>query len=142
VVTFELACKLRRALKSECCNLQIYDNGNNQCELWDIYESIWRPFGELLVEMESNGFHIDSGYLHELEEQSTTEKQKYIDQFLKWAEDVTGDPNIRYINTQSKTQLGYLFFGDDKDEVTIKYGAAARKANPDLGKTFLLPVKS
>ena len=90
--------------------------------------------------METNGFHIDSRYLEELESTSSAEKQRYIDEFLKWAQDITGDPNIKYMNTQSKVQLGYLFFGDDKDEVLIKIGKAARSANPDLPKTFLLPV--
>ena len=125
----------------EPCNLQIYEN--ESCKLWNVYEAIWRPFGELLVEMESNGFHIDSEYLSGLETESTTQKQEYLDEFVKWAEDVTDDPNVRYMNHQSRVQLGYLFFGDEKDEVIIKYGKAAREANPELkGKTFLIPVKS
>ena len=129
-------------MNEDLYNLQIYDKKHNDCKLWNIYESIWRPFGELLVEMESNGFHINSEYLHNLETTSTTKKQEHIDEFLKWAEDITQDPNVKYINTQSKTQLGYLFFGDEKDEIKIKYGKSARKENPELAKTksFLIPV--
>ena len=141
MVTFELACKLKQLLLDKSCELQIYDK-SELCNLWNIYESIWRPFGQLLVEMESNGFHIDAEYLKKLETESVQEKTEYLDEFVKWAEYITNDPNMKYINPQSRVQLGYFFFGDDKDEVVINYGSKAMKENPELKakKSFHLSV--
>eukprot|EP01084_Bolivina_argentea_P180016 311010_1 len=138
VVTFELACKMKELLLSELCILQLYDT-ENECKLWNIYESIWRPFGELLVEIESNGFYIDLKYLQKLEKNSIAEREKYIQQFKEWAINVTGDNNLKYMNCQSKVQLGYLFFGDDKDEISIKITKKTRAIDSDAPQSFLLP---
>ena len=137
-MTFELCCKLKQHLSEQNCRLRLYDPPQS-CTLWDIYKSIWRPFGALLVEMESNGMHIDLDYLHRLEEEAVNDKQKNIETFIKWAEMVTNDPNVKYINCGSKVQLGYLFFGDENDEVIIKTGAAMRKTDGTIPKAFKLP---
>lgn len=27
--------------------------------LWDFYQEVWKPFGELLTDMEQEGFYVD-----------------------------------------------------------------------------------
>ena len=49
-----------------------------------LYQKYWRPFGELLTEMENNGFRIDADYLRKCELTAHKECQEAKDTFLKW----------------------------------------------------------
>eukprot|EP01083_Nonionella_stella_P049282 131376_1 len=139
VVTFELACALRQELSTQKCELKMYPAGVS-CAGWDIYKAIWRPFGELLVQMEATGFHIDAQYLKGLQEKGVTQRAEFIKQFQSWAKKVTGDPNIEYMNCQSKVQLGYLFFGDEKDDVQLKMAPRFLRENKELPRQFPMPM--
>lgn len=102
---------------------------------------MWRPLGCLLVEMESSGFQIDRSFLSQKEAESKQRRQAQMERVRQWVAGRTQDDAAKLINFQSKQQMAFLFFGDDGDEVEVKVPAAARRLDPKLPATFLLPVR-
>ena len=77
--------------------------------MYDFYEEYWRPFGVLLVQMESEGMLVDRTHLLEIEKLAITEKQIASDKFRKWASKYC--PDAKYMNVGSDAQIRQLFFG-------------------------------
>lgn len=105
-------------------------DGDCKGTMYDFYEKYWRPFGFLLVKMESEGMLVDRTHLSKMEEIAKTEQHKAADRFRKWASKYC--PDAKYMNVGSDTQIRQLFFGgtsNRKDEAEIL---------PDK-KTFKLP---
>lgn len=84
-------------------------NGDCKGTMYDFYEKYWRPFGFLLVKMESEGMLVDRTHLSKIEEIAKTEQQKAADRFRKWASKYC--PDAKYMNVGSDTQIRQLFFG-------------------------------
>ncbi|XP_066325911.1 DNA polymerase I A, chloroplastic-like isoform X2 [Miscanthus floridulus] len=77
--------------------------------MYDFYEQYWRPFGALLVKMETEGMLVDRGYLSEIEKAAIAERQLAADKFRKWASKYC--PDAKSMNVNSDTQIRQLLFG-------------------------------
>ena len=51
---------------------------------YNLYLKYWRPFGEVLTDMERYGIKIDLPYLKDLQIQAENDKNKYEQKFLNW----------------------------------------------------------
>lgn len=86
--------------------------------MFEFYEKYWRPFGELLVKMETEGILVDCKYLAEIEKVANVEQQVAGNRFRTWASKHC--PDAKYMNVRSDAQLRQLFFGN-----------TANRYNPD-----------
>ncbi|RLN03852.1 hypothetical protein C2845_PM13G04650 [Panicum miliaceum] len=77
--------------------------------MYDFYEEYWRPFGALLVKMETEGMLVDRGYLSEIEKAAIAEREVAANKFRKWASKYC--PDAKYMNVNSDTQIRQLLFG-------------------------------
>ncbi|KAJ4975247.1 hypothetical protein NE237_000353 [Protea cynaroides] len=77
--------------------------------MYDFYEKYWRPFCEILVQMETEGMLVDRASLAEMEKLATREKEIAADRFRKWASRYC--PDAIDMNVGSDAQLRQLFFG-------------------------------
>ena len=70
VATYELYQKLQCKLKQMACEMDPAVKASlrrvGDLSQWNLYESFWQPFGELLTDMEKEGFLVDRcfPYLH------------------------------------------------------------------------------
>ncbi|TVU23027.1 hypothetical protein EJB05_32756, partial [Eragrostis curvula] len=88
-------------------------DGYSRGTMYDFYEQYWRPFGALLVKMETEGMLVDRGYLSEIEKVAVAEQQLASDKFRKWASKYC--PDAKYMNVKSDIQIRQLFFGGIKN---------------------------
>ncbi|KAF5178143.1 Dna polymerase i a protein [Thalictrum thalictroides] len=77
--------------------------------MYDFYDKYWRPFGELLVKMETEGMLVDREYLAEIQKVATLEQQRAASRFRRWAARYC--PDAMHMNVGSDIQLRQLFFG-------------------------------
>ncbi|KAL8098613.1 hypothetical protein AgCh_031398 [Apium graveolens] len=91
-------------------------NGVKEGSMFTFYEKYWRPFGELLVNLETQGMLVDRAYLAEIEKVAIAEQQIAADRFRNWASKHC--PDARYMNVGSDTQLRQLFFGGTANRKT------------------------
>ncbi|KAK7305074.1 hypothetical protein VNO77_42973 [Canavalia gladiata] len=77
--------------------------------MYDFYLEYWRPFGELLVKMESQGMLVDQLYLKGIEKVAKAEQEAAVYRFRKWASKYC--PDAKYMNVGSDAQLRVLLFG-------------------------------
>ncbi|XP_042509273.1 DNA polymerase I A, chloroplastic/mitochondrial-like [Macadamia integrifolia] len=105
ISTLKLFESLQEKLKKEEWNF----DGIRRETMYDFYVEYWRPFGEILVQMETEGMLVDRAYLAEMEKLATVEKEIAADRFRKWASRYC--PDAIYMNVGSDTQLRQLFFG-------------------------------
>ncbi|XP_052107651.1 DNA polymerase I A, chloroplastic/mitochondrial isoform X6 [Arachis duranensis] len=77
--------------------------------MYDFYNEFWRPFGELLVTMESEGMLVDRAYLADIEKVAIAEQDIAANRFRKWA--CKYCPDAKYMNVGSDLQLRQLLFG-------------------------------
>ncbi|XP_054797248.1 DNA polymerase I B, chloroplastic/mitochondrial isoform X2 [Prosopis cineraria] len=82
---------------------------DSEKSMYDFYEEYWRPFGELLVQMESEGMLVDRVYLAEIEKVAKAEQEVAVNRFRKWASRYC--PDAKYMNVGSDAQLRQLLFG-------------------------------
>lgn len=106
ISTFKLFDNLKAKLELEPWTLDDIARGT----MYDFYEEYWRPFGVLLVQMESEGMLVDRSYLLKIEKLAITEKQIASNKFRKWASKYC--PDAMYMNVGSDAQIRQLFFGD------------------------------
>ncbi|GMH14418.1 hypothetical protein Nepgr_016259 [Nepenthes gracilis] len=101
--------KLYESLKCSLSTMPWKINGEIKGSMLNFYETYWRPFGELLVQMETEGILVDRGYLREAEKVAIAEKEAAADRFRNWASRYC--PDAKYMNVGSDMQLRQLFFG-------------------------------
>ncbi|OIW16338.1 hypothetical protein TanjilG_19054 [Lupinus angustifolius] len=77
--------------------------------MYNFYTEYWRPFGELLVIMESEGMLVDRPYLENIEKVAKAEQEIAATRFRKWA--CKYCPDAKYMNVGSDLQLRQLLFG-------------------------------
>lgn len=77
--------------------------------MYDFYNEYWRPFGEILVQMEAEGMLVDRSYLADIEKVAKVEQEIAEDRFRKWA--CRYCPDAKYMNIGSEIQLRQLLFG-------------------------------
>jgi len=86
-------------------------NWSDDQTLFDFYNLYWRPFGEMLVDMERAGIYIrKSNYLPELEKRAEKDMENATKNFLDWA--AKFHPDHQYMNINSTAQKRQLFFGE------------------------------
>eukprot|EP00252_Welwitschia_mirabilis_P006943 TRINITY_DN178_c0_g1_i2.p1 TRINITY_DN178_c0_g1~~TRINITY_DN178_c0_g1_i2.p1 ORF type:complete len:981 (+),score=220.02 TRINITY_DN178_c0_g1_i2:668-3610(+) len=73
------------------------------------YEEYWRPFGELLIEMERIGMQVDRNHLAEIEKIAVKEQEISAQRFRYWAKSYSED--AEYMNVRSDSQVRQLLFG-------------------------------
>ncbi|XP_027369033.1 DNA polymerase I A, chloroplastic/mitochondrial-like isoform X2 [Abrus precatorius] len=103
--------KLYESLKSHLSDMPwkfdgVPVSGKN---MYDFYNEYWRPFGELLVMMESEGMLVDRAYLQDIEKVAMAEQEVAANRFRKWASRYC--PDAKYMNVGSDLQLRQLLFG-------------------------------
>jgi DNA polymerase-1 len=98
--------------------------------LWDIYSHVWRPFGNLLTDLEAHGVAVDVNHLAEAEKQATEEEAKSKAIFKEWA--ASKVPDAMYMNVGSSSQVVQLLFGGAKNRNKDKPGVP-------LTRTFKVP---
>ncbi|KAL7103475.1 hypothetical protein ACP275_08G181800 [Erythranthe tilingii] len=84
-------------------------DGNFKGSMFDNYQRYLRPFGELLVKLETEGMLVDRSYLAGIEKVAKAEQQIAADRFRKWASKYC--PDAKHMNVGSDTQLRQIFFG-------------------------------
>ncbi|KAJ7960733.1 DNA polymerase I [Quillaja saponaria] len=77
--------------------------------MFNFYERYWCPFGELLIQMESEGMLVDRAYLADIEKVAKAEQEVAGNRFRKWASRYC--PDAKYMNVGSDAQLRQLLFG-------------------------------
>lgn len=101
--------RLYQSLKSKLSKMEWKLDGVKKGNMFNFYEKYWRPFGELLVSMETEGMLVDRKYLAEIEKVAKAEQQIAADSFINWAAKYC--PDAKYMNVGSDSQLRVLFFG-------------------------------
>ncbi|KAJ8443205.1 hypothetical protein Cgig2_017198 [Carnegiea gigantea] len=101
--------KLYHSLKSKLSKMPWLMNGKRRGSMLKFYENYWRPFGELLVQMETEGVLVDRTYLAEVEKVAIAEQKIAANCFRSWASRYCRD--AKYMNVGSDTQLRQLLFG-------------------------------
>lgn len=100
--------KLYESLKSKLEAKEWIFDGCPRGTMYDFYEEYWRPFGSLLVKMETEGMLVDRAYLSEIEKTAVAERKLAADKFRQWASEYC--PDAKYMNVNSDIQLRQLFF--------------------------------
>ncbi|CDP05771.1 unnamed protein product [Coffea canephora] len=101
--------RLYESLKTKLSRMEWKLDGARRGSMFDFYKQYWRPFGELLVEMETEGMLVDRAYLAEIEKVAKAEQEVAADRFRNWASKYC--PHAKYMNVGSDAQLRQLFFG-------------------------------
>ncbi|RVX04014.1 DNA polymerase I A, chloroplastic/mitochondrial [Vitis vinifera] len=101
--------KLYESMKNKLLNKEWLLDGARKGCMFDFYQKYWRPFGELLVQMETEGMLVDRAYLSKVEKVAKAEEQVAANRFRNWASKHC--PDAKYMNVGSDTQLRQLLFG-------------------------------
>uniref|UniRef100_J3MQT9 DNA-directed DNA polymerase n=1 Tax=Oryza brachyantha TaxID=4533 RepID=J3MQT9_ORYBR len=100
--------KLYESLKNKLEAKEWIFDGCPRGTMYDFYEEYWRPFGALLVKMETEGMLVDRAYLSEIEKAAVAERKLAANKFRNWASKYC--PDAKYMNVNSDTQIRQLFF--------------------------------
>lgn len=103
--------KLYKSLKNKLSNMPWERNGKEipGQTMFNFYEEYWKPFGELLVKMETEGMLVDRSYLAEIEKLAIVEQEVAANKFRNWASKYCSD--AKYMNVGSDAQVRQLLFG-------------------------------
>ncbi|KAG0586378.1 hypothetical protein KC19_2G086100 [Ceratodon purpureus] len=106
VCTWRLWQSLQQKLKSTSWNVpDLRQKGT----MYDFYEKYWRPFGEVLVNMEADGMLVDCDHLASVEKVARQQQQISISRFRKWAAKYC--PDAALMNVGSDAQIRQFLFG-------------------------------
>ena len=111
--TYDLYHKLKSELEDRTKFRCVMDPSISVCypqmkTLWDFYCLVWRPFGELLTEMEDVGFYVNTEHLKEAQARAEIDQEKAMGRFRSWARSrVEG---AVYMNPSSDAQVRTLLF--------------------------------
>ncbi|KAI0567564.1 DNA polymerase type 1 [Gracilaria domingensis] len=128
----ELTHRLCHRLKNELQNMNIH--GSNSVPevveryktLYELYTGMIVPFGEMLTDMESMGFKVDTDWLRKASVHAEGEQLAYEDKFRSWAE--KHSPDARYMNVHSDPQKQQLFFAPCANKFDKKESLPRRKS--------------
>lgn len=101
-ITYFLRETLRIKLSSLKCDAE------NMKHNYNLYLKYWRPFGELLTNMERYGFKVDLKYLKDIQIQAEIDKINYEKAFLQWVWENQDDAHE--FNPGSTQQMQHLLF--------------------------------
>eukprot|EP01103_Thecamoeba_quadrilineata_P007290 TRINITY_DN1712_c1_g1_i1.p1 TRINITY_DN1712_c1_g1~~TRINITY_DN1712_c1_g1_i1.p1 ORF type:complete len:821 (-),score=173.14 TRINITY_DN1712_c1_g1_i1:74-2536(-) len=83
-----------------------------QKTMFHFYDDYWRPFGELLTDMEREGVRVDLDHLAQIESEARRDKEGLESNFRNWLEKVSGPDVAWKMNINSDNQLRHLLFGE------------------------------
>lgn len=115
--TFKLFHFLKEKLKAMAWH------GNKS--LFDFYEENWKPFGELLTDMEREGIEVDLKHLQEMEVVATKDAMTKQDKFLSWARQFSEEAYL--MNPKSIAQKQQFFFAPSINSKTREELPATRE---------------
>mmetsp|Transcript_3581 Transcript_3581/g.12854 ORF Transcript_3581/g.12854 Transcript_3581/m.12854 type:complete len:1238 (+) Transcript_3581:138-3851(+) len=107
--TWQLRESLHRALAMKRVEENVVTAHYGINNLWDLYEGVWRPFGEILTDMEKRGIKVNRAYLEEIEARAADDLKSLHEDLKDWI--VAHCPEAYYMNSTSDEQLRVLFFG-------------------------------
>lgn len=80
----------------------------------DFYKKWYRPFGEMLTDMERIGIHLNDIHLEQAEKNATEDQADEKKKFLQWA--ISQREACAYMNVGSPAQKQQLFFAPTHDK--------------------------
>lgn len=134
--TWDLHAALTAKLQEERASLDdavaaaYSTSGQAISTLWDLYRASWKPFGELLTEMESAGMAVDKDHLAQAEQQAMRDEDIAKARFRTWA--TSKVPDAQYMNVGSGPQVLQLLFAGTPNRLEKKPGVP-------LSRTFKVP---
>lgn len=136
VCVFHLGRDLEARLRAMDCRPT---SGAAAESMWDFYVDHWRPFGELLGEMERTGMGVDVEYLGELEASLASDRAALEAAVRRWATDATSEhhgpssvegANLHALNICSDAQVRQLLFGGEANRDPGKGGLPEERLLP------------
>lgn len=110
----ELTHRLCLTLKAKLEEMVIVGNNSSPEltgrfeNLYELYQHLLLPFGEVLTDIERTGFKVDVDWLKKAEVTADADRLALDDKFRAWAE--KRSPDARYMNMNSGLQKQQLFF--------------------------------
>jgi len=112
--------------------------------MYDFYTRYWRPFGELLADLESVGIFVHARtHLPVVEKQAEADKARHMDHFRSWA--MAQQPAACDMNIHSATQKQHFFFAGagverkfSADNVEGYVEPGSKSGKPKKKRDFLL----
>jgi DNA polymerase-1 len=87
--------------------------------MFEFYNEFLVPFGDCLTDMERNGIKVDvKGHLPHVELKATEDREKFVEQFKKWATKYS--PDAIHMNVISDSQKQQLFFAPIMNSIDAK----------------------
>ncbi|KAI5079261.1 hypothetical protein GOP47_0004740 [Adiantum capillus-veneris] len=105
--------RLWESLYGQLSKRKWYFQNDLRGSMYEFYDTYWRPFGELLADMEGHGMLVDIEYLAEIEKIACKERAISISRFRKWVAKYCSCAD--YINVTSDAQIRQLLFGGFKN---------------------------
>ncbi|XP_073394695.1 DNA polymerase I A, chloroplastic/mitochondrial isoform X2 [Physcomitrium patens] len=106
VCTWRLFVSLQHKLSNTPWNVvDLKEKGS----MYDFYEKYWRPFGEVLVQMEADGMLVDCDHLATVEKVARAQQEISVSRFRKWAAKYC--PDAAMMNVGSDAQIRQFLFG-------------------------------
>mmetsp|Transcript_27040 Transcript_27040/g.41182 ORF Transcript_27040/g.41182 Transcript_27040/m.41182 type:complete len:253 (-) Transcript_27040:1006-1764(-) len=125
----EILYFLRETLSAQLAEIPTQEEqmGNNLA----LYVKYWRPFGELLTDMERNGFRIDMDHLRSCELLAEKEWKQRQNNFLDWIYSTQED--AADFNPASTAQMQQMLFGpfEKKEQKQKREKQAKRTGGSD-----------
>lgn len=109
-VTYYLRDLFQRFLESLSTKTKTHKNpiGDRFSNNYELYLNYWRPFGELMTDMEREGIKIDVAYLKNIQESAERDYKECEMDFIRWVRSI--QPDALEFNPGSTQQLQQLLF--------------------------------
>eukprot|EP00741_Cyanophora_paradoxa_P005271 tig00000865_g5110.t1 len=81
--------------------------------MWEFYVEVWRPFGEILTDIERRGFKINVAHLRAVEEEASRASGEAARAFVEWVRATAPEetrPFAHLMNIKSANQIRQLLF--------------------------------
>lgn len=146
--TWQLSQALQAKLKIMKCEmdpaLQPLEMGRCR-NMWEMYKDFWRPFGELLTDMEKEGMMVNREHLAEAQKRANIDQEAASELFKRWASSKV--PDAQHMNVGSGTQLRQLLYAgvanskskQPAHKAAAKGEAAAADDRLELERVFKVP---
>ncbi|CAI2379738.1 unnamed protein product [Moneuplotes crassus] len=102
----EITYFLRETLRIKLTQLKC--DAESMRHNYNLYLKYWRPFGEVLTDMERYGFKLDLMYLKNMQVQAENDKKAHEQAFLNWVRENQDD--AKEFNPGSTQQMQHLLF--------------------------------
>jgi DNA polymerase-1 len=132
----EATFKLYRFLKLQLQELSWHGTRSQ----WDFYWDLWRPFGELLTDVEREGIFVDREHLRAMETKAVGDELEHQQRFVQWASQFC--PEARLMNPKSTAQKQQFFFAPSRNSKTGEEMPAEREFSTENEDGYVEPGKS